>query len=172
MEDSDAPDTAAVVAPDGGLVATCATRVGSFVRLGDEVAQIHAGRSLVRLVLSDAEVSRTRLSVGDTLYLRWSVQPGRSVAARVQRIGASASRETVPDALTVVGGGEIYGTQAGESRTLADQSYLHVVVEPIYIPLERTAGLTARVCIPAQIETIGQWIYRQMTHFYNAWRMS
>ena len=33
-------------------------------------------------------------------------------------------------------------------------------------------GLTARVRVPARLQTLGQWLRYKLFHFYNAWKMS
>ena len=41
------------------------------------------------------------------------------------------------------------------------------------VPIEGgVTGLTARVRIPARLQTLGQWLQRKLFNFYNAWKAS
>jgi putative peptide zinc metalloprotease protein len=178
------------VANEAGRVVSPPQKVGRFVAEGDELMEIHSGRSLVRVVLSEQEVGRAKPVVGSIFYLRWNVTPNQTVRAVVREVLPAASRQLVPKPLTVLGGGEVYGTRTmttthtlgadpgdgNASRAggnlLADRPYLHVILEPESVPLGMTAGLRARVSLTAPVETVGGWLRRRMMAFYNAWRMS
>jgi hypothetical protein len=115
------------------------------------------------------------------------------VRAVVREVLPAASRQEIPKPLTVLAGGDVYGTQtmtnAREPGTgagvdsakgaharggglLADRPYLHVILEPDSVPLGVTAGLRARVNLTAPMETVGGWLRRHLTAFYNAWMLS
>jgi putative peptide zinc metalloprotease protein len=161
-----------VTTPESGTVVGRAVLTGSFVPAGAPLVEVHGGRGLLRMVLDDTEVERTGLRVGDTVELRWRICPARSVRATVRRVLPAASRSAVPDALTVLGGGPIYGALVAADGLRADRAYLHVVLVPDWVPADRTAGLTASVRVTARVETLGGWLYRHLARFYDGWRMS
>ncbi|MHC4514825.1 MAG: hypothetical protein ACYTKC_06145 [Planctomycetota bacterium] len=180
------------VAREAGRVVSPPQLVGRFVGEGDELVEIHSGRSLVRIVLSEEEIGRAKPVAGSIVELRWNIRPGETVRAIVREVLPAASREEVPKALTVLGGGGVYGTRTG-SKTItpgssednqdgagdeaiteqlrADRPYLHVLLEPDSVPMGVTAGLRARVNLSAEVETVGSWLRRQLIAFYHTWRM-
>jgi putative peptide zinc metalloprotease protein len=161
-----------VGAPHTGTVSGCAVEVGDFVRRGQPIAELHSGAPTVRVVLTDTEVDRAHLAVGDEVALRFRVQPEREVKATIRAILPSASREAIPRPLTVLGGGTIYGTSRSGTALTADRSYLHVLVEPDWIPAQLTGGLTAAIRFEARPMTLGSWLFHRLASFYNAWRMT
>ena len=93
----------------------------------------------------------------------------------MHEIRAAASREEIPLALTMLGGGDVYARPMGETGTgaVADRPYLHVLLEVDSVPLAASGdGLTARVRFPARIELFGAWLQRRVLSFLNAWRMT
>ncbi len=178
------------VSREAGRVVSPPQPLGRFVAEGDELLEIHSGRSLVRIVLSEEEVGRAKPVVGSIVMLRWSVNPNHTVRATVREVLPSASRDEVPKALTVLGGGSVYGTKEGTTVTRsgttsttgtagsnesdqlrADRPYLHVLLEPESVPLDLTEGLRATVNLTAEMETVGGWLRRHLTAFYHTWRM-
>jgi hypothetical protein len=55
---------------------------------------------------------------------------------------------------------------------IADRACSHVIVEPDWVPDHATGGLTAFVRLEAKAQTIGEWLFRGMARFYDAWRMT
>jgi len=145
---------------------------GRFLQQGEELFQIQSEHRFLRMVLTDEAVSRARLEIGTAAKVRFTCAPDQTVRAIVREIRASASRAEIPLALTMLGGGEVY-VRADAGGTLADQPYLHVVLEVDAVPMQaQGSGLTARVLLPARVEVLGAWLQRRACSFWNAWRMS
>ena len=105
--------------------------------------------------------------------MRWACMPDEPVRAVVREIRRSSSRAHVPLALTMLAGGEVYARPTSADTAVADQPYMHVILEAEAMPLgARGAGLTARVRVSARVEVLGAWIKRRLLSFVNAWRMS
>ncbi len=170
--DAQAAALSVTVPDDGTVVGSRGLRPGQFVRRGDELLQLHSEHRFVRIVLTDQQITRTRLDIGSEVQLRWTCAPGRATRAVVCEIRRSASRRHVPIELTVAGGGEIIARADG-SEIEATQPYLHVFLIADDAPLEHVgSGLTATVRIPASSETLGEWATRSLLNFLHHWRMS
>lgn len=157
-------------APGAGVLHKLHVLPGSFVKRGDELAEVHGGATRLRLVLDQDQVLRCGLRVGLYVLLRWRAQPGVDVAAQVLEIHPVAGREDLPAELTVAGGGDIYGAPVPETgQMVADRAYLQVVLKPESVPLDARAGLTARVRLDAEVLTLGGWIYRELADLWQAW---
>ena len=71
-------------------------------------------------------------------------------------------------------------TQMGEYwAEAAAQGHINISGRPLIfiepegeLPHRARAGLTARVRLPARVETLGNWTHRWILTLYNAWRMS
>ena len=87
---------------------------GQFLRRGEELFQVHSEHRLVRIVLTDHELSRTRLETGSEAEVRWVCDPARSVRGVVREIRRSASRQRVPVPLTMVAGGDVHVQPLGD----------------------------------------------------------
>ncbi|MBM4061639.1 MAG: hypothetical protein FJ265_11175 [Planctomycetes bacterium] len=147
--------------------------VGRFLKQGEELFQIQAGHGTLRVVLTEAEVSRARLVPGSVAEARWTCEPDRPVRAVVREIRPVASRFDVPEALTQLGGGALRAARAAADLVVAGEPYLHVLLEVEELPLgAQGTGLTARVRLPASVELLGTWLQREVLSFVNAWRMS
>lgn len=148
---------------------------GRFLQQGDELFQIQAQHRFVRVVLTDEDVSRARLEIGSRAQVCFRSDAGNPVRGTVREIRAAASREEIPLALTLLGGGDVYARPLGEGSdfAIAAEPYLHVLIEVDRIPLDgRGAGLTARVELPARVELLGYWLQRRLLSFLNSWRMT
>ena len=148
---------------------------GRFLQQGDELFQIQSGHKYLRIVLTEEDVSRTRLKIGDTAEVRFVCNPSHPVEAVVHEIRKAASRAEIPIALTMLGGGDVYAKPMGESTTMAiaNQPYLHVLLQIDSVPMaSRGDGLTARVRLPARVELFGGWVQRRVLTFLNSWRMT
>lgn len=164
-----------IEALDAGTIASPnhAYLPGRFLQQGEELFQVHSGYRFVRMVLTEEEVSRARLEVDSEAEVRWTCDPTVPVKAVVREIRASASRFDIPEALTMLGGGDLYVTKTTESLLAADRPYLHVLIEVDAVPLNaRGSGLTARVLLPARVQLLGAWVQHRVLSFWNAWRMS
>jgi putative peptide zinc metalloprotease protein len=165
----------AVAAGEEGTVASALDMDfdGRFLQQGEELFQIQSEHRFVRIMLTEQAVSRARLQIGSAAEVRWTCQPDAPVTAVVREIRRVASRFEVPAALTMLGGGDVYVQQRGDSDLAADQPYLHVLLEVESVPMHaRGAGLTASVRLPARVELLGKWIRHRLLHFLNAWQMS
>lgn len=157
----------------GKAVSRTRTWLGRYVLAGEELCQVHSDLSFVRVVLTDEELARTRLEVGSRSLIQWTCDPSSYVPAVVSEIRRSASRNKVPVELTMLAGGEIHAKPVGEAETEADQPYLHVFFRAESVPIEGgVTGLTARVRIPARIQTLGEWVQQTLFWFYSSWKMS
>ncbi|MEE9125968.1 MAG: hypothetical protein V3U11_02405, partial [Planctomycetota bacterium] len=157
----------------GKAVSGTRSWLGRYVLEGQEMCQIHSDLRFVRVVLTDEEVSRTRLEIGSVAQIQWSCDPSKRVNAVVCEIRRSASRSEVPVELTMLAGGEIYARPLGNATAEADEPYLHVFFRTGSVPIEGgVTGLTARVRIPARLQTLGEWLQRKLFNFYNAWKAS
>ncbi len=161
-----------VTAPDHGRVVPRMRYRDGFVHEGDELLEFHAGAPMLLAVFSEEQIDRADLKVGSEVELRWTIQPGKNVKAVVKRILPMVSREDLPGPLTVLGGGQVYGTANSDGELRADQPYLRVLIEPASVPMRQSAGLSARISFPAEVETMGSWLMRRLRTFYNVWRMS
>ena len=159
---------------DGTIASPMHDRLpGRFLQQGEELFQVHGGHRYLRMVLTEEEVSRAHLEVGSEATVRWTCDPTTPVRAIVHEIRASASRFEVPEALTMLGGGDLYVTRTSGQMFAADRPYLHVLLEVDSVPLNaRGSGLTARVQLPARVQLLGGWIQHRVLSFWNAWRMS
>jgi putative peptide zinc metalloprotease protein len=163
----------AVTVPDEGTVVGSRTvPVGSYVHQGQELMQVHSEHRFVRVVLTDQDVTRTRLQVGAEAEVRWTCEPLRSVRATVREIRRAASRHRVPVELTVAAGGQIYARSVGEEAE-ANQPYLHVFLEADYVPLQGAGGgLTASVQFAAREQKLIDWLRHGVFTFFHHWKMT
>lgn len=164
-----------LTAASAGTVAdpTMTELEGRFLQQGEELFQIQSGHRYLRIVLTEQDLSRTRLEIGSPAEVRWTCDPGRPVAAVVREIRAAASRFELPTALTMLGGGDVYVRPTTGALVAADQPYLHVLLEVESVPLAaRGTGLTAKVQLPARVQMLGAWLQHRVLAFLNAWRMS
>lgn len=143
---------------------------GSFVRAGDVVAAIHGGESRLRVILPESELLRAQLQVGAEAEVRWSTAPSRTVEAHVVGIHPVLSRTDIPESLTVLGGGPIYGA-ASEGGMVADQPQVTLFLKTVEAPPVDASGITARVRFPGRIEFLGGWLRRTLYGFYQRWRL-
>lgn len=162
----------AVTVGSPGTVAGAQTVVaGDYVHQGSELLQVHSAHHFVRVVMTDRELTQTRLQVGVPVDVRWTSDPGRRTRGIVREIRRSASRYRVPVELTVAAGGQIYVRATG-NETEASQPYLHVFVEADSIPVPGAGvGLTASVLFAAHQETLGEWMRRRLLTLFHNWRM-
>ena len=146
---------------------------GTFVQQGEELMRVEGGHRLLRIVLTEHQLSRARLEIGSPAEVRLSCAPASTLKAVVRQVTASASRVEVPEALTIAGGGTIWVQSVSQGLAVADQPYFHVLIEiPDDDPALQWTGTTARVRLPARAEILGQWVHRQALAFINVWRMS
>ncbi|MFK7741461.1 MAG: hypothetical protein AB8H80_14180 [Planctomycetota bacterium] len=146
---------------------------GRFLQQGEEMFQIHSGHRFLRILLTEDEITRSRLEVGSNAEVRWTCDPTHPVVGTVREVRSAASRFELPEALTILGGGDVYVRPTSNSTVQADKPYLHVLLEVDSIPIEaRGSGLTARVRLPARIQLLGGWVQRRVLMFLNTWRMS
>lgn len=156
----------------GTAVNTRAVPVGSYVHQGQELLQVHSKHAFVRVVMTDQDVTRTRLQVGTEAEVRWACEPLRTVPSRVREIRRAASRHSVPAELTIAAGGQIYARSVGDD-TEADQPYLHVFLEVDYVPLQDAGGgLTAAVRFAAREQKLLDWVRHGLLTFFHHWKMS
>ena len=158
---------------EGTLVrSTPKTWLGRYVTLGQELFQVHSGSQMIRVVMTDHEVLRAHLAVGSGADVCWVSDPSQTVPAIVREIRRSSSRTEIPVGVTMLAGGGIYAQRTNDEKAVADQPFLHVFLEAENLPLTGHAGLTAEVRMKARVETLGDWLRRNVLGFYNAWRMS
>ena len=143
---------------------------GKFFRQGDPLLELHAGRPMVRAVLAEAEISRLNLKVGTLAEIRWAAAPREGVQAYVREVRPVASRDDMPEPLTMLGGGDVYVRQGAEGEIEAVAPYVHIFLEPTAVPFDLTSGLTARVRLAASSESLGGWIWQRFELFYQAWK--
>lgn len=163
-------DALCVRAAAAAQVATELPPPGTFVARGRELGELHRGMQ-VRVVLTSEQYARSGLRTGTAAEVRWSVEPSIACWGLVREILPVATRDELPVALTVLGGGEIYGTAHGD-RLQADQPYVQVLVDVDGLPFGATAGLSARLRFAAETETLGSWVQRRLLSFWHGWRMS
>jgi len=157
----------------GKAVSATSSWLGRYVRAGEELCQIHSDLTFVRVVLTDEELARTRLEIGSSAEVQWTCDPSKRVDAVVCEIRRSASRSKVPVELTMLAGGEIYARPVGEASAEASEPYLHVFFRTTSVPIPGgVTGLTARVRIPARLQTLGEWVHQTLSRFYFSWKMS
>ncbi|MFQ5503951.1 MAG: hypothetical protein ACE5F1_04035 [Planctomycetota bacterium] len=174
-KEADARFAALVLTTDRpGVVATEDPKslIGSYVRKGDPVLELHSGLKLVRIVLTDYEFQRARMEVGSSVELRWAVDPFVTVPAIVREIRPSASRKGIPVSLTMLAEGDVYALTTPSGEVRGAEPYLHVFVQPESVPLSSSQGLRARVKVPAKTDYLSSWLYRRLLAFYNAWKTS
>lgn len=161
-----------VRAGERGLIAAAKPDLlGRFVHRGDPLIEVHSGRYVVRVVLSEEELNRAGVEVGGEADLRWSSRPDRSVPARITRILPVASRSEIPEALTIQAGEVVYATRDSRGNVRADRPFVHVLLEAREPPPMGLSGMTARVRLAGRLETLGAWMRRKVMVFYNQWKM-
>ena len=146
--------------------------VGAFVRGGDPLVEVHRGDYRVRALMLSEDRHRAPIRVGQTAVLRWRSQPDRLVSARIVQVEPAASRELIPEPLTMNAGGSIFMLEQQSGSEQADRSYLHVVLEPSWVPSDIHGQVTASIQFGAEVRTLGQWVQKQFFDLYSAWRMS
>lgn len=146
--------------------------VGAFVRGGDALIEVHRGNHRVRALMLSEDRHRAPIQVGQTALLRWRSQPDRVVHARIVQVEPAASRELIPEALTMKAGGKIFMLNQESGSEQADRSYLHVVLEPSWVPEDIHGQVTASIQFGTEVRTLGQWVHKQIFDLYSAWRMS
>jgi putative peptide zinc metalloprotease protein len=146
--------------------------LGAYVRGGDPLIEVHRGDHQVRALMLSEDRHRAPIRVGHTAMLRWRSQPDRLVAARIVQVEPVASRELIPEPLTMKAGGAIFMLEQQSGNEHAARSYLHVVLEPEWVPPDIHGQVTASIQFGADVRTLGQWVHKQIFDLYSAWRMS
>jgi len=146
--------------------------VGAYVRGGDPLIEVQRGDHRVRALLLSEDSHRTPIKVGQTATMRWRSQPDRLVTARIVQVEPAASRELIPEALTMKAGGNIFMLEKKSGAEEAERSYLHIVLEPDWVPPDIHGQVTASIQFGAEVRTLGQWVHKQVFDLYSAWRMS
>jgi len=149
-----------------------AALLGLFVRSGDALIEVHRGGHRVRALMLSEDRHRAPVAVGQAAVLRWRSQPDRLVPARIVQVEPVASRTLIPEALTMEAGGAIFMLEQQGGSQLAERSYLHVVLEPEWVPPGIHGQATASIQFGADVRTLGQWVQKQIFDLYSAWRMS
>ena len=144
--------------------------MGRFYEAGEVIASIHGGETRLRVVLPESELQRAALEVGSEAEVRWTTDPDRTIGARVTAIRPVLTRDDIPETLTVLGGGPIYGVQ-GNDGLRADRPQVHLLLELDESPPVDATGITARVRFAGRIEFLGGWLRSTLYGFYQRWRL-
>ncbi|MFT4514571.1 MAG: putative peptide zinc metalloprotease protein [Planctomycetota bacterium] len=146
--------------------------VGAFVKGGDPLVEVHRGAHRVRALMLAEDRHRAPIVVGQIAHLRWRSQPDRLVEARILQVEPAASRELIPMSLTMEAGGNIFMLEQQAGSEQAAASYLHVILEPSWVPPDLHGQVTASIQFGAEVRTLGQWVHKRVFDLYSAWRMS
>lgn len=146
--------------------------IGAFVKGGDPLVEVQRGAHRVRALMLAEDRHRTPVEVGQIAHLRWRSQPDRLVAARIVQVEPVASRELIPESLTMDAGGDIFMLRQLDGGEEASASYLHVILEPSWVPPGVQGQATASIQFGAEVRTLGQWLHKRVFDLYSAWRMS
>ncbi|MFT7537627.1 MAG: putative peptide zinc metalloprotease protein [Hyphomicrobiaceae bacterium] len=146
--------------------------LGAFVKGGDPLVEVHRGAHRVRALMLAEDRHRAPVEVGQIAHLRWRSQPDRLVEARIVQVEPAASRDLIPKSLTMEAGGDIFMLQQRGGGKQASASYLHVILEPTWVPPGVHGQVTASIQFGAEVRTLGQWLHKRVFDVYSAWRMS
>lgn len=129
---------------------------GRYMKPGDPIARLGAGRWVVRGLVREAALSHAPIAEGDEIRFRSASAPGETFLARVTRVGQLGSRAIRHETLTATGGGEIpISPVTGE----ANEPYFEIeaVVEG---GQGLTYGLTGNILLGSYSEPIGVTVWR------------
>ena len=166
--------TLKVVAPGRGrLVAKQAHRIGGrYVARGEELFRLASGRPTIHALVPESHALRAQLVPGTLTEYRLRSRPGETLHAKILSVKPLASKEQIPSSLSIQAGGEIFATRVSAGQSRSTDPYLHVLLEPLEELDTGQLGVTASVCIPAEMETLGSWLQRQLYSLYHVWKMS
>ncbi|MBN1342774.1 MAG: HlyD family efflux transporter periplasmic adaptor subunit [Phycisphaerae bacterium] len=135
--------------------------LGRYVKKGQEIARIGQGAWQIRAMLTQEEVADCRPAVGQIVEVRAAAMPGVRLDGRISRIVPKATTHIDSPSLTQVGGGAI----AVDPRTQqAAQPYFEVVIDLAQAQNPwLTHGMTCRIWLRAQAETIAAILHRRLT---------
>lgn len=160
-------DRLTVRATIGGTIIDCLrpNDLGRYVQKGEPIAAIVSGSWQVRAILTEREMAAARPAVGDSIEIRSTASPDRTIPGVVRRVAPAGSRTIDRHALTHVAGGDI----AVDAETAqAQQPYFEVLVDT------RVAdspflydGMVCHLRLQADAETIGISILRRFVRFIN-----
>ncbi len=156
----------AMFAPvDGRIVESLnASALGRYLQVGEPVAMLTAGATRIRTVVSEEQLARTHILVGDRIEFRLAAAPSKPLETRIVRILPSGSREITLPSLTQSGTQDIPVDQLSAA---AQQPYFEVVLEVIERDgLDLRYGMTGYALFSAQHEPIGKTLGRRVLRFW------
>ncbi|MFQ5654551.1 MAG: hypothetical protein ACE5GW_07450 [Planctomycetota bacterium] len=149
----------------GGRVIDCRSihRSGDYLKVGDEIATVAAGRWRVEAYLSGREVSAASPRLGKRVEFRAAGDPARVHAGTIVRLKPEGSNRVDAVELTEPGGGSI---QVNPQTSEAQQTYFKVTVmldDDGDSSLRH--GMTGKIRIDATSEPIALLVYRSLLIF-------
>ena len=114
--------------------------VGSFIRPGDEIAQLgRAAGSDVRIALDQESAAHFRTAVGAPVRVR--IEGGETLDAQLTRVEARATRELIHPALTALAGGPLPLRRAEDD----DKKNPYELAEPHFVALAHLGAAQAQI---------------------------
>lgn len=157
-----------VAAPRSGRVIECLRDydVGRYLREGDPIGLIASGVWRVRAVLTEEQLGRTRLELGDRVEFRPAGGASGAMTGTISRIAPAGSRGVDDlDPLTHLGGGDIAVDPVTKA---AAQPYFELTID---LSEADTAalryGMTGVVSVAATAEPVAKSVGRRTARFWN-----
>ncbi len=141
------------------------SQIGRFFREGDPLGVVASGAWLVRVIVTEEQITLMTAKVGDTVTFRPAALPQNAIVGRILRIAPVGSRIIDLPSLAHTGGGDI----AVDPQTReAAKPYFEVVAElagedkgiPGY-------GMTGVVSLSGRSELLGKSVARRFIRFWN-----
>jgi len=162
-------DIAAIQAPIGGTVtAVYPTGPGVFVRQGDPIATVEAGRRTAVFLIPEAKIDGLEIALGDTVTCRADCRPGMPITGTVLHIDRAAERTLRHPTLSAAAGGPV----AVDPKTGAPAEPLVEIRLALESPGEIPDGAVVRARFPGKPTTIARVAQRRVALFFNKARAS
>ncbi|GAB5495475.1 MAG: hemolysin D [Phycisphaerales bacterium] len=132
------------------------SREGSYMALGDPIAQVGSGRWIIRGLVREASLASIRIKVDDEIQFRSASNPGETIRATVTHVGRLGKREITQETLTAMGGGQIpISPVTGE----ANEPYFEIEATIIGQP-PVSYGVTGHLYLGTHSEPIATSLWR------------
>ncbi len=160
-------DRAVIRSPfDGRLVGGVRhTFLGRYFRKGDAIGTVVAGPCIVRAIVTEEQLQRMAVQIGDRVQFRPAANPSLPIDGRLLRVAPAGSKLVGVLPLTHVGGGDIAVDPLTHE---ANKPYFEIVAEMDALAGARLRhGSTGSLRLVAQREPLAQTFGRRLIRFWN-----
>lgn len=136
------------------------------MQAGAPLATITSGPWRVRTVLTEEQIGRASVAVGDTVEFRPAGGAGRPLVGTVARIAPAGSRGVDLEPLTHLGGGDI---AVNPNTRTASQPYFELTIDLLGVDAGSARyGMTGVVSLAAMSEPVARTVGRRVARFWNS----